>query len=1075
MPFDFRTRSLRVNRIINSGSTSTSPLLIYGLGSVTDTEGGFTVSHFTTGSDTWLFISGSSGARGTSNRGVVTFKGDIVTSGSLYTIGGLTGSLTKLVNGTDYLRAGSNVTLTTGSDGSVTIDSTGGGTPGGSDKQIQFNDGGSFGGDVDFTFNKTSNLLSLTGSFAHGATGASGPKATGTSSHAEGSSTTASGTASHAEGDNTIASGTASHAEGVGSQAIGDRSHAEGYYTTGSGDWSHAEGYETHALGSASHAEGLQSVASGSYSHAEGRLTITSGSYSHAEGYQTVTLGVYSHAEGSETIATGSYSHAEGYLTIASGSYSHAEGYQTNASGSYSHAEGRGSTSSGIYSHAEGYGSTSSGQYSHAEGNGTTSSGDYSHAEGLSATSSGTYSHAEGNGTTSSGDYSHAEGQNTTASGNYSHAEGNQTVASGQYSHAEGNQTVASGQYSHAEGGSGGGGATLTAAGNYSHAEGYNTVALGSYTHTEGFGSKAGNVGFESNDAGSSTPGTIIIDSGYGNVSGLFGSYIIFDDSESANVYGYTTFIINGVSWNGTNTIITLVDSSVSTPGYAVIGNGEAQPLGADYSLANVAGQHAEGYETNASGDYSHAEGYQTTAAGAYSHAEGYQTNAVGNGSKTSGYQTISYGQYSNASGRETIASGSYQHVVGKYNTRDNVTSLFVVGDGSGDSNATRRDVLRVNSGSVQVTGSLVAPNITGSLTRLANGTEYLKPGSNVTLTTGSDGSITIAAAGGGGGATSPAGSNTYLQFNADGSFGAVANLTFATSSNTLSLNGSVDTQIADTRWYLRNNSADALSFWDGSGGSRRFQLNMGDSQERLIAYDNAGFAAGDSSDLTVLHDGTNSYIKNNTGALIISGANSLILTGSVYSLDNVTIAGDLAVNGGDITSNQSTATIFSTNVSSLAIGGVASSISLGNSSNANGFTLNVAASRTGSISINLATGATISGLTKNINIGQGGDPGSITNIKLGTTDTAATTNIYVSGSSYVTGSVSIKGSIIPDSDTMYTLGTDQKRWAHVYTGDLHLRNERGDWTVIEEVDFLRIVNNKTGKNFKMMMQPIDD
>ena len=42
--------------------------------------------------------------------------------------------------------------------------------------------------------------------------------------------------------------------------------------------------------------------------------------------------------------------------------------------------------------------------------------------------------------------------------------------------------------------------------------------------------------------------------------------------------------------------------------------------------------------------------------------------------------------------------------------------------------------------------------NITGSLTRLAGGGEYLKPGSNVTLTTGSDGSVTIAAAGGGGG-----------------------------------------------------------------------------------------------------------------------------------------------------------------------------------------------------------------------------------------------------------------------------------------------------------------------------------
>jgi hypothetical protein len=70
---------------------------------------------------------------------------------------------------------------------------------------------------------------------------------------------------------------------------------------------------------------------------------------------------------------------------------------------------------------------------------------------------------------------------------------------------------------------------------------------------------------------------------------------------------------------------------------------------------------------------------------------------------------------------------------------------------------------------------------------------------------------------------------------------------------------------------------------------------------------------------------------------------------------------------------------------------------------------------------------------------------------------------------------VSIKGSIVPDANTTYTLGTSALRWAHVYTGDLHLRNERGDWTVIEENDFLRIVNNKTGKNYKMLMQLIED
>jgi hypothetical protein len=39
----------------------------------------------------------------------------------------------------------------------------GGGTPGGSDTQIQFNDGGAFGGDADLTYNKTTNVLTNRG------------------------------------------------------------------------------------------------------------------------------------------------------------------------------------------------------------------------------------------------------------------------------------------------------------------------------------------------------------------------------------------------------------------------------------------------------------------------------------------------------------------------------------------------------------------------------------------------------------------------------------------------------------------------------------------------------------------------------------------------------------------------------------------------------------------------------------------------------------------------------------------------------------------------------------------------
>jgi hypothetical protein len=84
-------------------------------------------------------------------------------TGSAEFSSGLSGSLTKLVDGTSYLVAGTNITITTASSGQITIDSSGGGgTPGGSSGQVQFNDGGSFAGDASFTFNSTTNSLTVT-------------------------------------------------------------------------------------------------------------------------------------------------------------------------------------------------------------------------------------------------------------------------------------------------------------------------------------------------------------------------------------------------------------------------------------------------------------------------------------------------------------------------------------------------------------------------------------------------------------------------------------------------------------------------------------------------------------------------------------------------------------------------------------------------------------------------------------------------------------------------------------------------------------------------------------------------
>ena len=66
-------------------------------------------------------------------------------------------------------------------------------------------------------------------------------------------------------------------------------------------------------------------------------------------------------------------------------------------------------------------------------------------------------------------------------------------------------------------------------------------------------------------------------------------------------------------------------------------------------------------------------------------------------------------------------------------------------------------------------------------------------------------------------------------------------------------------------------------------------------------------------------------------------------------------------------------------------------------------------------------------------------------------------------------------GDVLPDGDNTRNLGSAAKRWANIYTGDLHLKNERGDWTIVEESDYLSVRNNKTGKLFKLVLEEVEE
>ena len=1028
MPVDFRTKQLRVSQIINSGSTSTSPLLIYGMGSVTNGSGGFTTSHFTTGSDTWLFISGTAGSKNSSSRGVVTFKGDVVVSGTIYDSAGAAYSTSGGGGGTsNWNELSPSPRLNTTASVSIA-----GGF--GSSYAAQ-----SAGSDVFFFVSGTQNI---TGATARKSVFGGDVRISGSLN--QGSLNIATGRYSHAEGAQTIASGDYSHAEGFTTNATGEGSHAEGNVTDASAFYAHAEGDGTTASGYGSHAEGFQTIASSDYAHAEGRSTSAIALASHAGGYGTIASGSYQTVYGKFNLqnnTTSLFVVGDGTSTSARSDVLRVATSNVQVTGSLIAQNITGSlrkTVGGV-DFITGSGVTvnynSSGQWElTASGGGGTPAGSNTqvqfNADGAFAATSGLTFATGSSSLTISGDLAVNGGDITTTASTFNLASSAATLNLG----SSAGKVVVPGDFEVQ-------GTTVTVDVSNITVEdplislGFTTGSVASSAGDRGFiGGAPGagnNVAFAwSNNSGSfvatkttSTAGatsvvvsglqpirassfqvngtTATITSSNGSTLTLSGTAIVLNASgsglvkfqEDGNNYvefsrqsdGYSAQIratevsfpslylsgnfvyldsYSGTTWFNSNSNGGLaVDTSTPTHPkiFSKIGSGASQQLTVSGSILNLGSN---------DGQVRLARGASTYLQATYNNVNDVVVSAQN--------YNVNFG--STASTSLSGSNVTINHGVGSVNFQRHGSDFLTVSSGSGQDASvsaasgksltlSSNSATRISGSNVQVTGSLIAPSITGSLRKTSGGVDFIT-GSGVTVNYNSSGQWELTASGGGG---TPAGSNTQVQFNADGAFAATSGLTFATGSSSL------------------------------------------------------------------------------------------------------TISGDLAVDGGDITTTQSTAAIFPTNVSSLSLAGVASTVSVGGSSSSTAFTLNVAANRTGNSTLNLGTGAVSTGNTKNVNIGQGGDPGSTTNIRFGTTDTAGTSNIFMSGSVYITGSVGMKGSIIPDAHNTYTLGTPDIRWAHIYTGDLHLRNERGDWTVIEENDFLRIVNNKTGKNYKMMMQLIDD
>ena len=78
---------------------------------------------------------------------------------------------------------------------------------------------------------------------------------------------------------------------------------------------------------------------------------------------------------------------------------------------------------------------------------------------------------------------------------------------------------------------------------------------------------------------------------------------------------------------------------------------------------------------------------------------------------------------------------------------------------------------------------------------------------------------------------------------------------------------------------------------------------------------------------------------------------------------------------------------------------------------------------------------------------------------------------------------ITTSGNLDPAADAAQNLGSTSKRWANIYTTDLHLSNKGksndvdntwGDWTIQEGEEDLFLINNRSGKKYKFLLQKID-
>jgi hypothetical protein len=544
---------------------------------------------------------------------------------------------------------------------------------------------------------------------------------------------------------------------------------------------------------------------------------------------------------------------------------------------------------------------------------------------------------------------SFAQGEDGIASGNYSHAEGSTTTAEANYSHAEGKGTLTAYWYNPD---------ISNYSGEYSHAEGYETIASGSWSHAEGEGTKT--IG-----DGSHAEGYEALS--FGEASHAEGKW-----TETIGVYSHAEGVLSiagGTAAHSEGSGSIAMGTGAHSEGHLSSAPGDYSHAEGWATITSGSWSHAEGKANITSGSWSHAEGIYTIARGEASHAEGSGSLATGKGSHAEGKDTTSLGDFSHAAGLATLASGYASFAIGSGSVAAGNFALamgeYVIASGSnqtvlgkynktlnadslfvvgnGAANATRNDIFLVNSGSVMVESA-----------SLASDTIFYVGTSGLATNSRFDGNVVVS-----------------------GTLDVKGKSLFSGG-----LSGSLQSLVGGEA-YLKAGTGITISTGSSPMGQITIASNIAPGgSDQQVQFNNSNTFGGDST-----------FTFNNSTKML--------------SAQNVTLAGDIAVNGGDVTTTSATFNIGNTSTS--------------------GQTLNI------------ATAATAASQTKNINLGTNGILNSITNITIGpewngdpkgetrlrgeTVYLEAGTGVYVNGTNGITSNIVTANDIKSSSGTTMNIG----------------------------------------------------